>query len=454
LNRPLHNKWPAPAKSSLSPRENWESLFAGAVGLLLALALLKFGNPVIFEEKIGVPRTREEFLVQPWPFAWGYGLSVLVFLLGLTIWRWETRAPKWILFLPLIWFAWQLLSAFQTVNRVATLAVLKHFFMCTVWVYLGHFALSRVKNLRLFWLGLVGGFLVVMIVGWEQHFGGLQKTRDYFYSLPDWQSYPPEFLKKIASNRIYSTLFYPNVLAGVVILFLPVTLYAVSVWLSPFPTVIRLPVIILVAGLALTCLVWSGSKGGWLIVLAQGIVCFICLPLRRKFKAFLLVSVLAAGIGGFWLQYRAYFERGATSATARLDYWKVAWLTLKSNPFLGTGPGTFMISYQAGKPPQAEMSRLAHNDYLQQACDSGFIGFLSYSTLILVTLISLYRNSIRSLACPTFAIWLGVLGLAIQSLVEFGLYVPALAWPLFLFYGWLWALWSPTNQIDRTSGAH
>jgi hypothetical protein len=40
----------------------------------------------------------------------------------------------------------------------------------------------------------------------------------------------------------------------------------------------------------------------------------------------------------------------------------------------------------------------------------------------------------------------GVTGLALQSTVEFGLYVPALAWPQFLFLGWLWS--APSCRAD------
>ena len=39
-----------------------------------------------------------------------------------------------------------------------------------------------------------------------------------------------------------------------------------------------------------------------------------------------------------------------------------------------------------------------------------------------------------------FAIWLGAAGLAVQELVEFSLYIPALAWPFFLMLGWLWGV--------------
>jgi hypothetical protein len=34
-------------------------------------------------------------------------------------------------------------------------------------------------------------------------------------------------------------------------------------------------------------------------------------------------------------------------------------------------------------------------------------------------------------------LWLGTLGWALQSFVEFGLYLPALAWPAFAFLGCL-----------------
>jgi hypothetical protein len=39
-----------------------------------------------------------------------------------------------------------------------------------------------------------------------------------------------------------------------------------------------------------------------------------------------------------------------------------------------------------------------------------------------------------------FAVWLGLLGLFLHSLMEFHLYYPALAWPAFFLLGWLWGL--------------
>ena len=47
------------------------------------------------------------------------------------------------------------------------------------------------------------------------------------------------------------------------------------------------------------------------------------------------------------------------------------------------------------------------------------------------------------------AVRLGLLAWALQGFVEFGLYIPALAWPAWLMLGWLLA--SPTNWFDKSA---
>ena len=98
-----------------------------------------------------------------------------------------------------------------------------------------------------------------------------------------------------------------------------------------------------------------------------------------------------------------------------------------------------MIEYQRRKPPEAEPAKLAHNDYLQQGSDSGVVGLCSYLVLVAGSLLVLYRRLRSNQQWDLFAIWLGVVGLAVQEMVEFSLYIPALAWPFFLFLGWLWS---------------
>ena len=81
------------------------------------------------------------------------------------------------------------------------------------------------------------------------------------------------------------------------------------------------------------------------------------------------------------------------------------------------------------------MARLTHNDYLEQASDSGWVGLISYSAWIFGALIFVYRRGFPNVL--SFCLWLGCVGFALQSFVEFGLYVPALAWPAMVFLGGL-----------------
>ena len=52
-----------------------------------------------------------------------------------------------------------------------------------------------------------------------------------------------------------------------------------------------------------------------------------------------------------------------------------------------------------------------------------------------------------------FAVWLGALGWSLQSLYEFGLYIPALAWPAFTFLGWLLGKREPDARTPKLSAA-
>lgn len=82
------------------------------------------------------------------------------------------------------------------------------------------------------------------------------------------------------------------------------------------------------------------------------------------------------------------------------------------------------------------MAKLAHNDYLEQASDSGIPGGLAF-VIAIWGMIILLRPSERTSHLEA-ALWLGLLGWALQAFIEFGLYIPALAWPAFFFFGTLW----------------
>jgi hypothetical protein len=428
----------------------WPIIFSGLAGTLLGLALLKFGNPVVLDYLIKKPLTVTEFVYQPWPITWGYVFLAAVGVVALKVGRLETEGMRWALWLPVVWFAWQLISATQTIDVSLTRTILKHFASCVICFYLGLFVLSRVEELGTFWTGLLIGMLLVLWLGFNQHYGGLDETRRFFYEQPDWHRFPPEYLKKIASDRIFSSLVYPNALAGALLLLMPGLIIFSWQRTGAWPPVAQKTLVGLLLYCGLACLYWSGSRTGWLIALFMLTVTLYQIPVRRLIKFYLIGAVLVCGLAAFLVKHSAYFERGATSVGARFDYWRAAVQTFKSNPILGSGPGTFSVSYKRRKAPESEMALLTHNDYLEQASDSGIIGFLSYSSLIIGVLVSLYRERSLKTDVLRFAVWLGVAGWAIQGLTEFGLYIPALAWPAFMLLGWLAA--APNDIDKRASG--
>jgi O-antigen ligase len=444
--------------------------FSILFGAFLGLTLLKFGNPPIMEKYVSTPSNTWEVLFNfPWPIGWAYSLLALFVVIGVFAARCTQTgarlAPVWLVSLPAIWLLWELLAANRGNFSALSNPTVEHFGACVVCFYLGFFCLKGTQERPGFWLGIFCGFLLILAVGWQQHFGGLAQTRQYFYTYiyPQLKEVSPEYLKKMSSTRIFSTLFYPNALAGALLLLLPSVL--VFIWNRQGLTMpARGFILASVAVGALGCLFWSGSKGGWLLMLLLALLAVLRAGLDKRVRILLVTLMLLVGMAGFFAKYLGFFQRGATSVSARLDYWRAAVQIAKDNPVFGTGPGTFAITYAKIKKPDSEMSRLVHNDYLEQACDSGLPGFMAYASFVLGTLVltgacvfrphgrSRQRNPSpqppRQKNTPQpdsspgsewqgFAIWLGLFGWASQGLFEFGLYIPALAWVAFAFMGLL-----------------
>jgi hypothetical protein len=421
------------------------------MGAWLGLSLLKFGDPVVLDQLVVPPANFTEFMALSWPLSWSYGMFAVVLVFSFkSRGGWPGPAP-WLAWLPLLWLGWELVAAASTVDPRLTAVTIKHFVMCTACFYLGFICLNRGSRPWFFWGGVFAAFVVVVWIGFGQHYGGLEATRKFFYEQPDGQRFPPEYLKRLARDRIFSTLVYPNALAGVILLLLPplvVGLWNACCRLSFVP---RSVVVGLFVYSGLACLVWSGSKAAWLIVLVVAWIAVFKLPIGRRAKFALAAVALILGGVGFGLRYAGYFERGATSVVARFDYWIAALSITRSHPIVGTGPGTFAVAYAEIKPPGAEMAHLTHNDYLEQACDSGIPGFLVYFCLWCGILTWLYRNSHHKMSLFQFAIWLGLIGWALQAVVEFCLYIPASSWIAFTLLGSQLGLLVAANKIDKSA---
>src|SRR4051812_3869344 len=219
-----------PPRPALTP----DRIFAAFLGTFFGLCLLKFGNPPIMEKYVETPSNGFELLAMaPWPLSWAYWMITLLAILGGLVVFMEWKRPSavsfsktrlGVLLLPLAWLFWEAIATQRSISRELSLPTLGYYCTCLVCLYLGFFCLGRNRDLWPFWLGIFVGFLLVLAIGLDQHFGGLQEARNFMYrqrELYPGKELPPELLKRMARNRIYSTLFYPNTLAGALLLFTP-----------------------------------------------------------------------------------------------------------------------------------------------------------------------------------------------------------------------------------------
>ncbi len=472
-------------------------VYALAFGLFLGLCIWKFGNPVILDAKISAPVSFSDFWSEAWPTHWAKWILLPLGAIGaLLVWRNGTSLPqpKWLWLLPLMWLGWQFISATQTVDTGLTSATLWQLGGCVVCYFAGLLAIGT-PALRpwfsFFLIGLLVAFTFCLVRAVNQRL--FEYPANYQMLIAGeregWTNFPPStvaemenegiiittngiaaanpvILAKFANGRVCGTLVYPNALAQLILLLWPVSLALAFGATKNFRSLVRLAAIGLTLFLGGAAFFWTGSKLGWLIALALGALILLRLDWPKKFKFAAVATVLALGLGIFAVRFHHYFAAGATSAGARLDYWRAAAQTTASHPLFGTGPGTFQRPYYQLKSPKAEMARLTHNDFLEQFSDSGVIGGASYSAWILLAMAILAKKYWKPHAATLpssqirnpkseirnkpelpqvagydsriqFAILIGLVGWFTQGLGEFGLYVPALAWTAFTLLGCL-----------------
>jgi O-Antigen ligase len=450
-------------------------IYALAFGLFLGLAILKFGDPVILDRVISPPNSFSEFWNDSWPTYWANWIFFPLAGIGAAIaFAKKSRRPsaKWPWLLPLLWFGWQIFSATQTVDPNLTTATLWQFAGCVASYFLGFFLLGSRRALNFLLIGILAAFAFCLVRAVNQRLVEFPQSYKVLVEgqRAGWTNIPPKMilemkhdqtiittngvdvvnpaiLAKFAKNRVMGTMIYPNALAGIILLLFPVAIEFAFNSTKKLRPIVRAAAIALTLFLGGAAFFWTGSKLGWLIAMAIGGFCLFRLRWLMKLKILSLVLIAVFGLSIFAIRFHHYFAKGATSVVARFDYWHAAVQTTVAHPLLGTGPGTFQRPYAKLKSPEAEMARLAHNDYLEQFSDSGIPGGIFYLGWIATAMIFVGRKFWKSENQITFALFLGLLGWFVQGLGEFGLFIPASAWIAFTFLGCALAL--AANPFDK-----
>jgi len=151
-----------------------------------------------------------------------------------------------------------------------------------------------------------------------------------------------------------------------------------------------------------------------------------------------LVTVVSVGIvwvGGDPLVSRLEVVPGEVRAEnadtrrgeRRIEIWRATWQLIKAHPVTGVGFGGYWIAIPAYHDASGQVTpQEAHNDYLELLASGGLIGAgLGVWFVIVLIRLALRQlhtaDSFRRAAC--FGALAGLFGIAVHSLVDFGLHI-------------------------------
>lgn len=202
-------------------------------------------------------------------------------------------------------------------------------------------------------------------------------------------------------------------------------------------------------------LVLANSRGGILAMLVQLVVTlllfptvirdsrltgrlwsFIRAPVVRLMLVLSLIALCATAvlwIGGDRLATSIEAARGeftesieAREGVTRLKIWRDTIDMIKANPIAGVGMGAYWTEIpRYHQAPGSMTPQQAHNDYLELLASGGIVGLAIFLWFVVVVFKHAQTNlrsadSFRRAAC--FAALIAIAGVAVHSLVDFGLH--------------------------------
>jgi O-antigen ligase len=251
-------------------------------------------------------------------------------------------------------------------------------------------------------------------------------------------------------GRASGTYISPNNFAGFLEMLLPLATACVLV--GRMKPVVRIllgySVLVMLAGMAVTF-----SRGGWAAVVVALLVLLGTLIFHRNHRlpAFLLLVVLAVGGTVFVTNYLSktlsYIHRVETDLqdkpenvfNLRRGMWTAAEQMWRDHFWWGVGPAHYDYCFREYRPESVQASPdRAHNDYLNLLADWGAVGGIIVLTSMVTFGAGLRKtwryvrpaeNDFGRGMSNRFAFFLGastgLLALAVHSVVDFNLHIPA-----------------------------
>jgi putative inorganic carbon (HCO3(-)) transporter len=260
-------------------------------------------------------------------------------------------------------------------------------------------------------------------------------------------------------TRVYSTLGNPNLLAGYLILALPIGL---TLPFEEKSNLVKKIFYIICSLIVLLCLIFTGSRGGYIAFIAQlgasffVLISFILKRFKSKNKKSTISIIIFSGVlltGILMFMFPVITERLMTiftlrehsSNSYRVNVWVSCLNMLKDNYFIGIGPGnaTFRLAY--GLYMISGFDALAaYNILLEFAVEAGILGFLIAILIFLTSFLKLHfifwdRGSILGLG-----IFISLLGVFIHGMFDTIFFRPQVFIPF-------WVLIAAIAKLEKKS---
>jgi len=234
---------------------------------------------------------------------------------------------------------------------------------------------------------------------------GLMQILDYKFFPKDPNGFgigkglDPFLWRQAFAYRAMSTFGNPNFFGDFLIVMSPITLalffrkknlYLIFLWL--------LIVINTFATFSKGALLGLGS--GLVVFAVVYVLTFLKDKISRRLKSIIIGAVLVIVLGGLGTFVFTLSMSRTDSLSFRVYTWLATWDMINTNPVLGTGIGTFYVTYPAYRRPQIFFIEGKHNtesdhpenEYLEVWFDEGTIGFAIFILLIVFVFTLGYKN--------------------------------------------------------------
>lgn len=195
--------------------------------------------------------------------------------------------------------------------------------------------------------------------------------------------------------------------------------------------------LVLVAGVIVSGILLSVSRGGWI---ATGVSLLVLVVVAARgttvgwVRPALVVMAFAVSVSAWLLAYplaRARLSHmGGQGIDVRTSLYRDALKMIPEAPILGTGPATFQYvhpKYQGAECGETR-ARFTHCDYLNLACDYGLVGVVLVGGFLGALGLGLARARRRIERRNDLALWAGsvtaVAAILAHSVVDFNMHIP------------------------------